>query len=240
MSDADRNRLVACRECGNRVSRGARRCPACGTRDPASVEAAPAGHERVTARAGGDRSAPRAPQQAGRRRHRALVAMLSVLILVTAAGLTALYITTPPVAPPLPRQPEPAPTPDAAREPAPPPSTAEPPSPPSPGADAPPRPPASAEPPSRPPSGAELPARPSPGAGAASRSRGRSDWLFFFKPGDWLARMADDAPLGVVVRLEKTHTFADGTLGPAYVVQSIEGEERIVDADELERSARLR
>ena len=72
------------------------------------------------------------------------------------------------------------------------------------------------------------------------RSRGRTEWLFFFRPGDWLTRMNDDALLGVVVRVEKSHTFADGSRGPAYVVQSMEGEERALDADELERSARLR
>jgi hypothetical protein len=64
--------------------------------------------------------------------------------------------------------------------------------------------------------------------------------VFFFKPGDWLTRMADDGLLGVVVRVEKTHAFGDGSSGPAYVVRSMEGEERVVDADELERTARLR
>ena len=73
-----------------------------------------------------------------------------------------------------------------------------------------------------------------------SRSRGRTEWLFFFKAGDWLTRMADDGLLGVVVRAEKTHTFEDGSTGPAYVVQSMDGEERVLDADELERTARLR
>jgi hypothetical protein len=52
--------------------------------------------------------------------------------------------------------------------------------------------------------------------------------------------MTDDVLLGVVIRVEKTHPFADGSRGPAYVVQSMEGEERVVDADELERTARLR
>jgi hypothetical protein len=85
------------------------------------------------------------------------------------------------------------------------------------------------------------PAPPSPSAPAApSRSRGRTDWLFFFRTGDWLTRMNDDALLGVVVRVEKSHTFADGSSGPAYVVQSMEGEEHVLDADELERTARVR
>src|SRR2546428_2389806 len=34
VSETDRERLAACRACGNRVTRGARRCPACGTREP--------------------------------------------------------------------------------------------------------------------------------------------------------------------------------------------------------------
>ncbi|HEU4366849.1 MAG TPA: hypothetical protein VFV05_01320 [Methylomirabilota bacterium] len=72
-----------------------------------------------------------------------------------------------------------------------------------------------------------------------SRSRGRTDWIFFFKPGDQLARMSDEAPLGLVIRLEKTHTFPDGTTGPAYLLQVPEGGQRFVDADEVERGARL-
>jgi hypothetical protein len=87
----------------------------------------------------------------------------------------------------------------------------------------------------------DVPSAPPPApAPSSSRSRGRADWLFFFKPGDWLARMADDALLGVVVRTEKGHRFADGSVGPAYVIQTMDGEERVMDADELERSARLR
>jgi hypothetical protein len=78
-----------------------------------------------------------------------------------------------------------------------------------------------------------------PPASAASRSRGRTDWLFFFKPGDQLARMADDAPLGLVIRIERRHTFPDGTTGPAYLVQIPEGGQRFMDADEVERGARL-
>jgi hypothetical protein len=85
----------------------------------------------------------------------------------------------------------------------------------------------------------ETPTAPPPPR-VVSRSRGRTDWLFFFKPGDWLVRMADDGLLGVVLRTEKSHRFADGSLGPAYVIQTMEGEERVTDADELERTARLR
>ena len=65
-------------------------------------------------------------------------------------------------------------------------------------------------------------------------------WLFFFKAGDRLARMTDDALLGVVVRADRTHTFADGSVGPVYLVRSMDGQERAIDADELERTARLR
>ena len=181
MSDADRNRLVACRACGNRVAREARRCPACGTREPTAAELVP----------------PAEP-----RRRRGLVATLVVLFALTAAGVAAVYVTRPPSPSLVPAQPELAPTPPVT-----------PPPPPAAGAPAP---------------------------NAPSRSRGRTEWLFFFKPGDWLTRMADDGLLGVVVRVEKTHTFADGSTGPAYVVQSMEGEERVLDADELERTARLR
>jgi hypothetical protein len=74
---------------------------------------------------------------------------------------------------------------------------------------------------------------------AASRSRGRTDWLFFFKPGDQLTRMGDDAPLGLVIRVERRHTFPDGTTGPAYLLQIPEGGQRFMDADEVERGARL-
>ncbi|HEX2438752.1 MAG TPA: hypothetical protein VHT71_10645 [Methylomirabilota bacterium] len=73
----------------------------------------------------------------------------------------------------------------------------------------------------------------------ASRSRGRTDWLFFFKSGDRLVRMSDDAPAGLVLRTEKAHAFADGTAGPAYLVQLPDGGQRFIDADELERGTRL-
>jgi hypothetical protein len=74
-----------------------------------------------------------------------------------------------------------------------------------------------------------------------SRSRGRADWLFFFKPGDQLVRMGDDAPMGMVIGVAPKQPFADGTVGPAYVLQLPEGGgQRVVDADELERGARLK
>jgi len=78
-----------------------------------------------------------------------------------------------------------------------------------------------------------------PPAPVVSRSRGEREWAFFFRPGDTLSRMADGAPLGIVVRLERQHRFADGSTGPAYVVRSPEQAETTIDADELERRARI-
>jgi hypothetical protein len=73
-----------------------------------------------------------------------------------------------------------------------------------------------------------------------SRSRGRADWLFFFTAGDQLVRMGDEAPIGMVIRTVPQHVFADGTVGPAYLVQvPAGGGQRFVDADELERGGRL-
>jgi len=179
----ERNRLVACRTCGNRVPSDARRCPACGTRE---------------------RQADRAARPPGWRPRRGHVIAFALVLALAPLGIAAIHVTTPFVAPPLPRQVDVPRTVDAA------------------------------------PAG-ESPAAPSSAPPViVSRSRGRTDWVFFFGPGDWLTRMADDALLGVVVRVEKTHAFVDGSRGPAYVVQSMEGEERVIDADELERSARLR
>jgi hypothetical protein len=80
------------------------------------------------------------------------------------------------------------------------------------------------------------PARP-----GASRSRGRTDWIFFFTPGDRLVHMRDDTALGTIVRTVPRHEFADGTAGPAYVLQLPDGAGlQFVDADELERGGRLR
>lgn len=70
-----------------------------------------------------------------------------------------------------------------------------------------------------------------------SRSKGQSDWTFFFRVGDTLSRMSDGGVLGVVVRLERAHSFPDG-VGPAYVVRSPDQRETVFDADQLERSAR--
>lgn len=73
----------------------------------------------------------------------------------------------------------------------------------------------------------------------SSRSKGQNDWAFFFRAGDTLSRMADGVPLGVVTRLERSHSFPDGSVGPAYIVRSTEQQEIAFDADELERSARI-
>jgi hypothetical protein len=73
----------------------------------------------------------------------------------------------------------------------------------------------------------------------ASRSRGQRDWPFFFRAGDTLSRMKDGTMLGVVLRLEPQHRFADGSTGPAYVVQLTDQRESVFDADELERGARI-
>ena len=72
-----------------------------------------------------------------------------------------------------------------------------------------------------------------------SRSKGQSDWMFFFRAGDTLSRMADGVALGTVVRLERSHSFPDGSVGPAYIVRSAEQQDTAFDADELERSARI-
>jgi hypothetical protein len=162
-ANGDAARLVACRSCGNRVARSARRCPACGTREPTS-----AGAEPETAPAD---DVPARPPRSGRAHVLGLV--LAALVGAAAAGVVAYMV------------------------------------------------------------------RPAPPVPVPSRSRGRTDWLFFFKPGDRLARMSDETPVGLVIRIEKTHTFADGTTGPAYLVQIPEGGQRFIDADELERGARL-
>lgn len=85
------------------------------------------------------------------------------------------------------------------------------------------------------------PPAPDPPAPApvVSRSRGQTEWAFFFRPGDTLSRMTDGSPLGVVARLERRHTFPDGSTGPAYVVRSADQQESAFDADELERRARI-
>jgi hypothetical protein len=44
----------------------------------------------------------------------------------------------------------------------------------------------------------------------------------------------------MVLRTVPQHTFPDGTVGPAYLVQGADGDgQRFLDADELERGGRL-
>jgi hypothetical protein len=254
MSDApgsDAGRLIACPACGNRVVRSARRCPACGARDPALTphEQAPPPREPVRATAELSGATPASvsdePDTAGAGRNAArsearlrgplLGFVLSALAGAAAAGLIAYLMwpaapLPPTVAAPAPATPAvapPAPAPAQASSPADASSLAGAPS----GATVAPPPAATVSP-------QEAPA-PSAAAPVGSRSRGRSDWLFFFKSGDRLARMSDDAPAGLVLRTERSHTFPDGTTGPAYLVDVPEGGQRFVDADELERGTRL-
>jgi hypothetical protein len=183
-------RFVACRACGNRITRTTRRCPACGLREPTGEPPA------------ADPAPARAP-----RPDRTSWAALTLAALVGAvlggAGVfvmrPAVRVAEPPAAPTT-ATPEVTPAPR-------------------------PTPPAPA---------------PAPAPVARSRSRGRADWIFFLKPGDRLTRMGDEAELGMVIRTEKLHTFPDGTTGPAYLLQIPEGGQLFVDADELERGARLR
>jgi hypothetical protein len=80
---------------------------------------------------------------------------------------------------------------------------------------------------------------PEPPKPEPSRSRGRRDWPFFFKPGDRLARMGDAKPLGQIISLVKDHKFSDGTVGPAYMLWTPAGSEEAFDADELERTSKM-
>jgi len=107
-----------------------------------------------------------------------------------------------------------------------------------------PAPPAPPVPVSAPPVPVSAPPPPAPAPAPAptpspSHSKGERDWAFFFRAGDTLSRMNDGSALGVVVRLERTHAFPDGSVGPAYAVRSPDQRESIFDADELERSARI-
>jgi len=182
-ASGDAGRLTACRACGNRVARAARRCPACGAREPTRV------------------GSPVAAPRARRRRQRwGLLAALGGAALGGAAVTVAVFTLRPAEPPPVVQQ---APAPPAA----------------------PPAEPAAIAPPPAP---------------EPSRSRGRTDWLFFFEAGDELVRMSDDTPIGMVLRTVPSHVFPDGTVGPAYMVQAPDGGgQRFLDADELERGGRL-
>jgi hypothetical protein len=186
-ANGDGGRLVACRECGNRVARSARRCPACGAREPTSAVAPTAAVE-----------SPASAAPTGRRW--GSFAALAGAALAGAAVAAAVFVLKPAPPPPVIESRPPAPA-----------------------------------PPAEPATSPEPPRAPEP-----SRSRGRTDWLFFFKAGDQLVRMSDDAPIGMVIRTVPKHAFADGTVGPAYFVQLPDGGgQRFMDADELERGGRL-
>jgi hypothetical protein len=205
VSDGNGGRLIACRACGNRVARGARRCPACGAREPTSAAGeAPEVTEEAPPRAARRQLGPWPGLVASALVGGATAALVSILLRPAPAPLEQ-RPAPPPSVEPRSGPPASVPAPEPARETAP-------------------APPAVATP------------SPSPGP---SRSRGRTDWIFFFKSGDRLARMGDDAEIGLVIRLEKVHAFPDGTAGPAYLVQVPEGGQRFMDADELERTARI-
>ena len=76
---------------------------------------------------------------------------------------------------------------------------------------------------------------------APSDARGdtdRPDHVFFFSRGDQLVTMSGES-LGTVERLERTHTFPDGTVGAAYVVRTPAETVAVFHASQLERAARL-
>jgi hypothetical protein len=206
-------RLSACRSCGNRVARDVRRCPACGVREPTSAPPAP---EPTRAAAAPAAPSPRVPAGA--------VFAGGVLTGMAVSAALFVLVLRPVVSPPVIRV-EPTPAGPAAPAPAPIPEPAS----------------AVSTPPVSPPApGPKAAAPPLASRAEPSRSRGRADWLFFFKPGDQLVRMGDDTAIGMVIRTVPRHAFADGTVGPAYVLQLPDGAgQLIVDADELERGGRL-
>jgi hypothetical protein len=191
---ADVSRLVACRACGNRVARTARRCPACGSQDPAADTPA-------EARPRQRRSRPSSGEPS--RRLAALVVVAAVLVIGILVTVLIVRVSA--------RRAEQAPAAETT-----------------------------------PPAVVETPAvttpvvvTPEPPTPEPSRSRGRRDWPFFFKPGDRLARMGDAKPLGYIISMVKDHTFSDGTVGPAYMLWTPAGKEEAFDADELERTSKL-
>jgi hypothetical protein len=189
------SRLVACRACGNRVARTARRCPACGSPDPTADSAAePRPRQRRSRRAPADRAR--------------LLARLVVVAAALAIGVLLVLLVVRVSG----RRAEQAPAAEVS-------------------------PPAVVEPPAVVATPAVVLAEPP--TPEPSRSRGRRDWPFFFKPGDRLARMGDAKPLGYIISMVKDHKFGDGTVGPAYMLWTPAGNEEAFDADELERTAKM-
>src|SRR5262245_16016159 len=184
--------MVACRACGNRVARTARRCPACGSPDPAADKPAEA-RPRQRRPSGVD----------GSRRLAQLMVVAALLVIGVLVGVMIVRVSA--------RR--------ADRTPA-----AE-------------TPPAVVE--SQPAVTTPVVVTPEPPVPEPSRSRGRRDWPFFYKPGDRLVRMGDAKPLGYIVSMVKDHKFSDGTAGPAYLLWTPNGKEEAFDADELERTSKL-
>jgi len=189
------SRMVACRACGNRVARTARRCPACGSPDPATDKPAEARPRQRR---------PRGPSADSTRRLAQLVVVAAVLVI----GILVTVMIVRVSARRTERTPSAETTPAAVVETAPAVTT-------------------------------PVVVTPEPPTPEPSRSRGRRDWPFFFRPGDRLARMGDAKPLGYIISMVKDHKFSDGTVGPAYMLWTPAGKEEAFDADELERTSKL-
>jgi len=192
---AEVSRLVACRGCGNRVARTVRRCPACGSTDPAADKPAEA-QPRPTQ--------PRPSNVDPSRRLAQVVVAGALLVIVILVTVMIVRVWEP--------RADRAPAAETA-------------------------PPAVVE--ATPAVTTPVVVTPEPPIPEPSRSRGRRDWPFFFRPGDRLARMGDAKPLGLIMSMVKDHKFSDGTVGPAYVLWTPAGKEEAFDADELERTSKL-
>jgi hypothetical protein len=209
--DDESARMPTCRSCGNRVARDARRCPACGSREPTGAMPPP-----------DPAPGPALPPSSTQRVALGAAFVGGVLTGMAVTAAVFVFVLRPVPSPSLIQgesAPSVAPIPAPASNPEAAPTSSTPLSP-------------AAEP---------APASPAVRSRSEpSRSRGRADWLFFFKTGDQLVRMGDDAVLGMVIRTVPRHVFPDGTTGPAYVLQLPDGGgQRVVDADELERGGRL-
>jgi hypothetical protein len=187
------SRLVACRACGNRVARTARRCPACGSPDPAADKPAEARPRQRRPASGVD----------GSRRMAQLMVVAALLVIGVLVTLMIVRVSA--------RRAERTPAAET--------------------------PPAVVE--TQPAVTNPVVVTPEPPVPEPSRSRGRRDWPFFYKPGDRLVRMGDAKPLGYIVSMVKDHKFGDGTVGAAYLLWTPNGNEEAFDADELERTSKL-